>query len=256
MRVPFYIADVGNTRVKVARCTPEAIGDVRSWYHDDVDAPARMRADWSPSAGDSWTISGSSSDRLGAFRDWLEGHSQAVRTIASANDLPVRIAVRHPETVGLDRLLNAVAVAGYLEGSGRAIVVDAGTAVTVDLVGIEGGVSAFLGGIILPGPRLMGRALNDYTAGLPRIETFPDDAVLELPGLDTESAIRSGIWCAVVGGIERAIAAYRRGSAGEARIWLTGGYAPPIGSMLGLDAGPGSTTLTLEGIRRCARVVE
>lgn len=248
-----FITDVGNSRVKVARCTPEAVGEVASWYHDDAETPARVWADWRPAAGDSWTLAGSAPAKLEAFRVWLEARGQVVRVIASADDLPIRVAVRHPETVGLDRLLNAVAVAGVLAAPQKAIVIDAGTAVTVDLVGVDGGHAAFLGGVILPGPRLMGRALNDYTAKLPRLETFPDDTSVELPGLDTESAIRSGILCAVAGGIRWAVDAYRRQAGDDARVWLTGGYAPLLGKMLAMKTEAGAETLTLEGIRRCVR---
>src|SRR5258707_3338212 len=78
-------------------------------------------------------------------------------------DLPLEVRVEFPERVGLDRLAAALA-AKAIRGTRPTIVVDAGTAITVDLVSADG---AFEGGVILPGFRLTAQALAAGTNLLP-----------------------------------------------------------------------------------------
>ncbi len=132
----------------------------------------------------------------------------------------VEVACRDARAVGRDRLF---AARGALERLGQsALVVDAGTALTVDAVEhVPGAPARFLGGAIAPGPALMAGALASGAARLPRVDPRPGVPAL---GLDTVSAIEAGV---VVG---------FRGAAGElvrrvgeesgltaARVVLTGG---------------------------------
>ncbi len=101
------------------------------------------------------------------------------------------IACDHPETIGDDRLF---AARGALElVGGPCLVVDAGTALTVDAVQVEdGGRGVFLGGAIAPGPRLLARALAEGGARLPTVE---DELVPGAPALGrhTRAALVSGV---------------------------------------------------------------
>ncbi|MEM9660278.1 MAG: type III pantothenate kinase, partial [Planctomycetota bacterium] len=84
----------------------------------------------------------------------------------SVNDVALDVRVRQPERVGVDRLMNAVA-ANSIRPIGRpAIVVDLGTAITVDLISQEG---AFEGGAIVPGPAMAISALHQQTVSLPEL---------------------------------------------------------------------------------------
>ncbi len=127
---------------------------------------------------------------------------------------------RHPETTGADRLY---AGRGALETVGRAaIVVDAGTALTVDAVGLDdAGGREFLGGAIAPGPTLSARALEAGAARLPFVEPRPGTPAL---GRETEEAIRAGV---VVGfrGAARALVEEIAREAGfdDAPVVLSGG---------------------------------
>jgi type III pantothenate kinase len=92
--------------------------------------------------------------------------------------------VDRPDEVGADRLVNALA-AGRLYGT-PAVVVDFGTATTLDCVAADG---AYVGGAIAPGLELGLEALAARTAKLPRIELrAPDRAIAR----DTVSAMQSG----------------------------------------------------------------
>ena len=90
------------------------------------------------------------------------------------------------DTLGADRVANAVAVAEYYPLP--ALVVDCGSAITFELVDER---RRFLGGAILPGRALMRKALNAGTAQLPAVPL--DDGIPEHPGRNTQEAIRLGV---------------------------------------------------------------
>ena len=120
----------------------------------------------------SWAIATVNDPAAEKLHDWLAtnlpGHD--VRRISHC-DCPIPIRLAEPQNVGVDRLMACVA-AFELCGGQPAVVIDAGTAVTVDLLA-EG---AFQGGAILPGMRMSASALDRYTEKLPYIETVDIDA--------------------------------------------------------------------------------
>lgn len=129
---------------------------------------------------------------------------ESVRLIDNYRQLPVTLDVEQPETVGIDRLLTSLA-ARRLCGDGQPIVVvDAGTATTVNLTTSDG---VFRGGAILPGLRLSAHAMHDYTARLPLInadELFPpreDRPDAPLPGRSTVDAMKAGLFWGQVGAV-------------------------------------------------------
>ena len=129
--------------------------------------------------------------------------------------VPIETSLAEPEAVGVDRLL--AALAAWESVRGAAIVVDVGTAVTVDAVDGEG---RFLGGAIFPGPSLGAWALHERTAALPEVSL---DAPVAAVGANTESAIRSGLVLGAAGAIERLVAEQREVLGPSARVLATGG---------------------------------
>jgi type III pantothenate kinase len=97
---------------------------------------------------------------------------------------PFRRSLRQPQGVGADRLGN---VAGLVAlGVRNGIAIDAGTAVTIDVLQRR----CFVGGLILPGASLMSQSLQAHTALLPRVDWCSNSPLV---GDDTESALRAGI---------------------------------------------------------------
>ena len=137
---------------------------------------------------------------------------------AVGEDIPIPIEnrTREPARVGADRLLAAL---GAWRRAGASIVVDAGTAITVDLVA---GGPAFEGGAILPGLARCAEALHGATALLPRvtIDRPPQSAL----GRDTEEAIRAGIYFGAAGAVRFLIEKLRAGREGLP-VLVTGGAA-------------------------------
>ncbi len=167
--------------------------------------------------------------------------------IASAGTVPIAIRVERPEQVGADRLVNALA-AQRLYGT-PAVVVDFGTATTLDCVAADG---AYVGGAIAPGLELGLEALAARTAKLPVIELrAPDRAI----GRDTVSAMQAGT---VLGyqALAAGLLARVRGELADAarirpdavRAILTGGlaHAPWVRALDGIDAV--DPDITLKGL--------
>lgn len=105
------------------------------------------------------------------------------------------LAYNEPETLGIDRWLTLVALAGRKR---PAVVIDAGTAMTVDAV--DAG-DRHLGGYILPGLSLMRRALVDDTFALPCVD-LPGRG---RPGRNTADCIANGSIVALAGAVEQSI---------------------------------------------------
>jgi type III pantothenate kinase len=167
--------------------------------------------------------------------------------VASAGTVPLPVRVERPAEVGPDRLVNAFAAA-QLHGT-PAIVVDCGTATTLDAVDAEG---AFVGGAIAPGLVLGLEALAARTARLPRIEPrLPDGPI----GRETGAAIRVGTVLGhrlmiegLLARMRRELAAATGSSPHDVRVVLTGGLAalPWARTVEGVDAI--DPDLTLRGL--------
>ncbi len=167
--------------------------------------------------------------------------------VASAGTVPLAIRIDRPQEVGADRIVNALAAA-RLYGT-PAVVVDFGTATTLDCVAADG---AYVGGAIAPGLELGLEALAARTAKLPRIELrAPDRAI----GRDTVSAMQAGTvfgYQALASGLLTRVRAELADQAGvapaEVHAILTGGLsaAPWASGIAGVDAI--DPDLTLKGL--------
>ncbi len=132
-----------------------------------------------------------------------------IRRIAH-NDVPMELEIDVPEKLGIDRLLAAYAVQMEEKRNGQSdrtkIVIQAGTAVTVDLISKRG---VFQGGAIMPGLSLSLKSLSVGTDRLPLIDHESVKSSPELPGKNTSHAIAAGAHASFVGGVQFLIARYR-----------------------------------------------
>jgi type III pantothenate kinase len=138
------------------------------------------------------------------------------------DQLPIAVRTDQPEQVGIDRLLNGVS-ANYLRQPERpAIIVDMGSAITVDRVEMDG---AFVGGAILPGLALSARALHMGTDLLPRIlpgETQPQPAVV---GKNTSASMAAGLYWGAIGAVREIVQRHMVEGDSPCEWFLTGGDA-------------------------------
>lgn len=132
-----------------------------------------------------------------------------------------------PELVGPDRLFDAVAANRLRRSHQPAIVIDSGTATTVNLIDDRG---AFLGGAIVAGFGLMAAALHERTALLPRIDAVDLSPPPMALGRNTTEALRSGLYWNLVGGVKELVARLSdiasESSDEPPLVLLTGGASP------------------------------
>lgn len=114
-------------------------------------------------------------------------------------EVPIKNLYETPETLGSDRLAAAVGADGLYPKS-NVLIVDFGTAITIDLVTAEG---EFRGGNISPGAMTRFRALHDYTSKLP-LRSLSDDTALI--ATNSNQAVESGVINGIVYEIEGYIA--------------------------------------------------
>ena len=95
-------------------------------------------------------------------------------------------------------MLAGVSVARQRSEQELSIIIDAGTACTVDVISPA---SHFMGGAILPGINMSAKALHQFTEALPLVSV--DQLQQPEPiGSHTESAIISGLYWGLVGGLK------------------------------------------------------
>jgi type III pantothenate kinase len=245
---PHVVADIGNTRVKWGRCSPDAVTETASLPPDDFAAWQEEFDAWQIARGSRWVLAGVHPVRRDRLADWLGQRGQLVRVVTDPGELPLRTLLAQPEKAGIDRLLDAVAANRRRPRDRGAVIVDAGSAVTVDRIDEAG---AFAGGAILPGFRLMAKALHGYTALLPQIE--PPRDVPPLPATATVAAMEAGVFWAVAGAAEAMIRRYRAQSPSPIEVFLTGGDGPLLHRVLpDAQLWP---TMTLEGLRWTAETL-
>ncbi len=167
----------------------------------------------------------------------------SLRTIASvAAQRGVANGYRDASQLGTDRW--ASLIGAHAMSAVNQLVVNAGTALTIDALTIDG---RFLGGLIVPGPALMRRALDGGTAALRLTEgefrPFP---------ASTPEAITTGSIQACVGAIERMAAAMAAHGAAPSRIVLSGGGATELRAHLSLPVAF-NENLVLDGLLHIAR---
>jgi type III pantothenate kinase len=146
----------------------------------------------------------------------------------------------NPHEVGADRIVNGVAA--FARKGGPVVVVDFGTATTIDVIDASG---AYLGGAIAPGVETSAEALFTKAARLSKVDLEPPTAVI---GTNTRMSVQAGLLlgeAAMVDGLVRRV----WGELGtETPVLATGGLAERMGSLCDTitEVDP---DLTLDGLR-------
>jgi type III pantothenate kinase len=217
--------DLGNSALKLAR-----------WGREEEFLRIAWDADWrgplseslapgmaeTPGSGVRVAISSVvRGEHLDAVVELCEAQGRRVLVNPSP---PLEIACRDSHTIGMDRLYAATGV--WSRQSAPAIVVDAGTALTVDALdeGASGGV--FLGGAIAPGPELLARSLAAGGARLFEVTHDPEGPAL---GRDSAEALRAGVAVGFRGAaMELVRCVSSEAGLEDAPVWLTGGAAEAL----------------------------
>lgn len=211
---------VGNTRTRVAWVAGTEIHDPQSIDNVDpvaiVAAAKQLKARHTGRAFVIATVNKPISEKLETL---LTGEGD-VYVIGRDLEIPMKHTLDDASTVGQDRLLDALGA--YAKLKEACVVVDAGTAVTVDFVDGEG---TFHGGVIAPGLRMMLAAMHQQTSALPELAyelPKPDRGVF---GKDTAHAMRLGATNAFIGLVRFTVEKYAEHYQAFPPVIATGGDA-------------------------------
>ncbi len=219
---PVIVIDVGNTNTKVATWHDNNLKTVLSVPTGDMAAFEEAYMAHRQASGrqhHAATVIGSvvpeALKRIRAYVAELEGREPLV--VGETLPFPIDLEVKDRKTVGVDRVCQAAAAFDRVQTD--CTIVSFGTAVTVDLVNVDG---IFLGGAILPGVALQMRALHEFTAALPLVEP----AIPELAyGTNTKEAIQIGVCCGLVGAVRGIVEGYATQLNRWPQVVATGGNA-------------------------------
>jgi type III pantothenate kinase len=222
MDINLLVVTVGNSRLSTGAFSAGELRSVgRSPLGDRSQSERILREAWNEisSVDGRAAAAASVNPKLNSLVDELieQIAGQSVQWVGSDLELPIEVSTQNPQQTGVDRILN---VAAAFEQIGKAcIVVDAGTAVTVDCCNDNGD---FVGGAILPGVDMMIDALARGTAGVGKATfTVPNRAV----GDSTDAAVSQGIYYAIRG-LVKEVAENFAGELGQwPEIIATGGDA-------------------------------
>lgn len=198
------LIDIGNTRIKWATLESGELTRAGGFAHEnEPGAAAAALVERVAASPDTVLVSNVAGT---AFGDAMAVAVRAAWNLdarfaeAQPRSGRVRNAYRDHRALGVDRWLAILAVAARYPAA--ACIVDAGTAVTIDLVAADG---EHLGGYIVPGSGLMRRALTADTGNLGRLTAGEagDRERSIAPGRGTSEAIGNGSLAAICALIER-----------------------------------------------------
>ncbi|MDB5355887.1 MAG: coaX [Phycisphaerales bacterium] len=228
MDINLLVLNLGNSRLAIGAFIAGELRQVKR-------IPNTQRADWTGAIADTWaqlaglegaavvaaSVNPALNEALEHAVDQAVGRD--VLWVGKDIDLPIPVMTDEPEKTGIDRILNVAAAYEQLETA--CVVVDAGTAITVDCCNDAG---EFLGGAIAPGASTMLDALHEKTAQLPRVElTVPNEPF----GKNTREAITLGVYHGIRGMVKE----------------LTENYATALGQWPDVIATGGDAKLLFEG---------
>jgi len=217
---PLIAVAVGNTRTRVGRFDGKELRDPVSLPNSSVEDVVKAVMSAAESVHDPVILVSSVNEPVAnAVCERLKGAGQVAR-LGEDLGLPLHHTLDDATTLGQDRALNAI---GAFARTGQAcVIIDAGTAVTVDFID---GVGTFHGGMIAPGLNMMLRALNEQTAALPKVELAEPSDERGVYGKDTSHAMLLGVLTSVRGLVHAAIDRYAEAYGAYPQVIATGGDA-------------------------------
>jgi type III pantothenate kinase len=243
------LVDVGNSRVKWARCERGVLGAQQAADH----------AAWTVSEWRAALFAGAAVERVlaasvagGASLVALDEAARAAtghgieRVTTQREAAGVVNGYADPGLLGVDRWL--AAIGGYRRAGGACVIVDIGTAATVDVVASDG---RHRGGYIVPGPRLMVASLLHGTSDLASFHATSPPGVGPVFADNTRDAIERGCRVALAAWVDRCVADAGKLLGTTPRLLLTGGALPEVRPYLEAR-GEEVPDLVLQGLARVA----
>jgi len=201
------IVDIGNTFIKVAQFEKGNFRDIKRFkdqrlFLQYVSSLSANNAIISSVRSDSFT-----NEVVNLFPEPL--------LLTVNTDLPIINSYKTPETLGNDRIANAVGAFNALPNQ-NTLIIDAGTCLKFDFIDAY---NNYIGGSISPGLKMRFKALHTFTDNLPLID---DVEINQLIGTDTTSSIQVGVYQGIIAEISNMISQYER-KYDNLNLILTGG---------------------------------
>lgn len=208
------VIDIGNTRTKFSVCNR---GDVLITVPVDEFLPSHIDVLQLEYDGLNSVILSSVKDYSDKLKKALQNKFETFIELTHNTPLPIENCYKSKETLGLDRIA-AVVGAFDLHPDTNILIIDAGTAITYDILTAEG---KYLGGNISPGLEMRYKALHQFTGKLPKIEKAEFN---KLYGQTTEQAIRAGVQNGFVYEVDSTITSFKE-FYNNLKVIITGGDA-------------------------------
>ncbi|MCR9174063.1 MAG: type III pantothenate kinase [bacterium] len=205
------VVDAGNTNVKLGRFENGQLIDVMRYSSpNEFEAVKNQIKATHPKFV---VISSVVSSHLA--EEILQTHEGMV--VSPSTPIPIANTYETPNTLGMDRLCNAVAVASRMDTE-FGVSIDIGTCIKFDIVSKTEG---YLGGSIAPGIDLRYKSLNDYTENLPLLSNKSTTSIV---GKDTKTSMQSGVMNGMRAEIE-GLVSYYESQFQSLTFFVTGGDA-------------------------------
>ena len=207
-----YVLDAGNTTVKIGLFENGVLKHVdrfptneqSRWNELSEFIPINSNVAYCSVAG-------------AAFDAFIQKIAPQHIKINAHSPLPIENQYKTPQSLGMDRLCNAVAI-HLLKQSKNAVAIDLGTCIKFDL--IEG--NRYVGGSIAPGIAMRYASMHDYTAKLPLVDLLTQESFI---GSDTISSMAAGVIQGIDAELKGMMDKYRAKFGPDLTFFMTGGDA-------------------------------
>ncbi len=196
--------DIGNTRIKSGERIGEVWSEIKNWSPEDLDGLKDIAL-----KAERIIISAVSEANYNRLTSMLNRRYDTL----NYEMLEKYISYNTPETLGIDRVLAAIG-AWRLTGSAT-VVIDAGTATTIDEVSVDG---VFTGGVIMPGMQILEDGLSRQT-DLPQVDRMIPGA---WPPRSTRDALRWGITGSYIAAVQAHLNRFKQHNP-DLAVVITGG---------------------------------
>jgi len=206
------VIDIGNTRTKIALFNEHDL-----MFNVPIDQltvnHVRMLQEEHPQL--KRVILSSVKPYSDELKQYLSENFEQFLELDHQTEIPIGNLYQTPETLGKDRIAAAVG-ANELFPDQNLLVIDAGTAITFDLISEK---NEFIGGNISPGLEMRFKALNQFTGSLPLLNRSNDFNGI---GQNTNEAIQAGVQNGIIYEISQTIETFNRNYQ-NLQIIMTGG---------------------------------
>jgi type III pantothenate kinase len=209
-KYPNVVIDAGNSRVKVAYFQEDELLDVKAFGNDELPL---LKQYLLASKFDKAIVS---SVRSPKDTQWLLQMMNKAILFQQISHYPITVNYLSPQTLGADRLANAIAAA--ILSDDNVLIIDVGTCLKFDFLSKQ---KSYEGGSISPGLHMRYKALNHFTGNLPLLS---DTNSVELIGKTTLTCMQSGVLNGMQAEITQFIHRYEQDFQ-DLTIFVTGGDA-------------------------------